>query len=174
MLPSHRKPMLPGHCKLMLPRRREPRSTLAGGRPMILLLLAGALWGSCGAAQSEGAAIAPLDACELLTKSDVEAVYGSVVGEPNRKALGSGPFWVSMCNYDNAHTDAPMLSVGLLVKAHGDAAGPETAYDAHLAELREQLGDAVDMTPVASVSGGLHRAPSRLISGRRSQPQTES
>ena len=151
MLPGHCKLMLPSDRKLMLPIHRKPRSTLAGVRPVILLLLAGALWGSCGAAQSEGAAIAPLDACELLTKADVEAVYGSVVGEPNRKALGSGPFWVSMCNYDNAHTDAPMLSVGLLVKAHGDAAGPETAYDAHLAELRGQLGDAVDMTPVAGV-----------------------
>jgi hypothetical protein len=135
----------------MLPIHSEPRSTLAGCLSPILLLLAGALGSSCGAVAAEGAAITPLDACELLTKADVEAVYGSVVGEPKSKALGSRPYWVSMCNYDNAHTDAPMLSVGLLVKAHGEAAGPETAYDAHLAELREELGDALDMTPVAGV-----------------------
>ncbi len=134
--------MLATHCK--------PRFTLAGFR-LVILLLAGALWGSCGAAQSEDIAITPLDACELLTEADVEAVYASVVGEPNRKALGSGPFWVSMCNYDNSDTDAPMLSVGLLVKAHGDAAGPEAAYDAHLAELRDQLGDAADLTPVEGI-----------------------
>ena len=135
----------------MLTIHSEPRSTLAGFLSLIPLLLVGTLGNSCGTVQAEGAAITPLDACELLTKADVEAVYGAFVGEPNRKALGSGPFWVSMCNYDNAHTDAPVLSVGLLVKAHGEAAGPETAYDAHLVELREELGDAVDMTPVAGV-----------------------
>ncbi len=128
MLPSHRQTHASGPLQTHAADGcRNPRSTLAGGpaddraaacRRAVKVVAA-------SAAQSEGAAIAPLDACELLTKSDVEAVYGSVVGEPNRKALGGGPFWVSMCNYDNAHTDAPMLSVGLLAKAHGDAAGPE-------------------------------------------------
>jgi hypothetical protein len=148
--------MLSIHC--------EPRSTPHGFRSVILLLLSAALWamsgGSGGSAQADAAAITPLDACEFLTKADVESVYGSVVGEPNPKALGSGPFWVSMCNYDNAHTDAPMLSVGLLVKAHGDAAGPETAYDRHLTELREQLGDALDITPVTGVGARAGWSPS--------------
>jgi hypothetical protein len=75
----------------LVPIHSEPRFTLAGFLSRILLLLAGALWSSCGAVQAEGAAITPLDACELLTKADVEAVYGSVVGEPKSKTLASRP-----------------------------------------------------------------------------------
>ena len=43
----------------------------------------------------------------LLTQTDAEAVYGTVVGPPNPKSTGRAPAWVSMCNYDHAHTDAP-------------------------------------------------------------------
>jgi hypothetical protein len=137
--------MLLSHC--------EPRSTLARLRLATLLLLAGMLIGPCAAAREEGIAPPPVDACVLLTKADVEAVYGSAVGEPDGKALGSGPFWVSMCNYDNAHTDAPMLSVGLLVKAHGASAGPAQAYDGYVAELRRELGDAAVPVPVEGLAG---------------------
>jgi hypothetical protein len=136
--------MLPSHC--------EPRSTLAGFRLAILFLFAGMLYGPCAAAQAEGTARPPVDACTLLTKADVEAVYGSDVGEPNGKALGSGPFWASLCNYDNAHTDAPMLSVGLLVKAHG-AADPAQAYADYVDELRRELGEVAVPVPVEGLAG---------------------
>jgi hypothetical protein len=79
-------------------------------------------------------------------------VYGLVVGEPNGKALGSGPFWVSMCNYDNAHTDAPMLSLGLLIKAHR-AADTAQAYAGYLDELRRELGDLAVPVPVEGLDG---------------------
>lgn len=94
------------------------RSTPTGCRLSIPLLLAGLLCGPCAAIRAEVPAPPPVDACALLTEADVEALYGSVVGDPNGKALGRGPHWAAMCNYDNAHTDAPMLSVGLLVKPH--------------------------------------------------------
>ncbi|HSO82850.1 hypothetical protein [Thiocapsa sp.] len=136
----------------MLLSDRKPRSTLAGFRLVPTLLLAGMLCGPCAAVRAEGAGPPPVDACALLTKADVDAVYGSVVGEPNGKELGSGPFWVSMCNYDNAHTDAPMLSVGLLVKPHG-AADPAQAYADYVDELRRELGEAAVPLPVEGLAG---------------------
>jgi hypothetical protein len=57
-----------------------------------------------------------------------------------------------MCNYDNAHTDAPMLSVGLLVKAHG-AADPAQAYADYVDELRRELGDVAPPVPVEGLAG---------------------
>jgi hypothetical protein len=136
--------MLLYHC--------EPRSTSPGSRLLIPLLLAGMLCGSVAAVEAEDAVPPPVDACALLTKADVEAVYGSVVGEPNGKELGSGPFWVSLCNYDNAHTDAPMLSVGLLVKGHG-AADPAQAYADFVDEMRRELGDVAVPVPVEGLAG---------------------
>jgi hypothetical protein len=136
--------MLLSHC--------EPRSTSAGSRLVIPLLLAGMLCGSGAAVEAEDAAPPSVDACALLTKADIEAVYGSVVGEPNGKALGSGAFWASMCNYDNAHTDAPMLSVGLLVKGHG-AADPAQAYADFVDEMRRELGDVAVPVPVEGLAG---------------------
>ncbi len=109
---------------------------------MVLIFVVGTLSSAHSEAAPEVIAITPVDACALLTKADVEEVYGTAVGEPQGKELGSGRFWVSMCNYDNAETDAPMLSVGILVKAHGVAEGPVQAYDAHVAELRQELGEA--------------------------------
>ncbi|WP_296805850.1 hypothetical protein [Thiocapsa sp.] len=136
--------MLLSHC--------EPCSTSSGSRLAIPLLLAGILCGPRAAVGAEAAGPPPVDACALLTKADVEAVYGSIVGEPNGKELGSGPFWVSMCNYDNAHTDAPMLSVGLLVKAHG-AADPTQAYADYADALRRELGDVAVSVPVEGLAG---------------------
>lgn len=130
----------------------EPRSMSAGSPLAILLLLAGILFGPCAAARAEGAGPAPVDACALLTKTDVEAVYGSVVGEPNPKSAGRGSYWVSMCNYDNAHTDAPMLSVGLLVKRHG-AADPAQAYADYVDELRREFGDVAVPVSVEGLGG---------------------
>lgn len=120
----------------------DSRPMLAGVWPSILVLLAVALAGGLDDARSEAAAIGPVDACALLTRADVESVYGLSVGEAKSKEIGSGAFWVSMCNYDNAETDAPMLSVGILIKAHGAAEGPAQAYDDTVAEMRETLGEA--------------------------------
>ena len=136
--------MLLNHC--------EPGSTSAGSRLVIPLLLAGMLYGLPAAVGTEVSSPSPVDACALLTKPDVEAVYGSVVGAPNAKSAGRGPFWVAMCNYDNALTDAPMLSVGLLVKAHG-AADPAQAYADYVDELRRELGDAAVPVPVEGLVG---------------------
>ncbi|WP_296696540.1 hypothetical protein [Thiocapsa sp. UBA6158] len=59
--------MLLSHC--------EPHTRLAGLRPAILLLLAGMLYSPWAVVGAEGAAPPPVDACALLTKADVEAVY---------------------------------------------------------------------------------------------------
>lgn len=136
--------MLLSHC--------EPCSTSSGSRLAIPLLLAGILCAPWAAVRAEAVAPPPVDACALLTKADVEAVYGSVVGVPNGKALGSGPYWAAMCNYDNAHTDAPMLSVGLLIKAHR-AADTAQAYAEYVDELRRELGDVAVPVPVEGLAG---------------------
>ena len=130
----------------------KTRSASAESRLAIPLLLAGMLCGPWAAIRAEVAALPPVDACALLTKSDVDAVYGSVVGDPNGKALGRGPYWAAMCNYDNAHTDAPMLSVGLLIKAHG-AADPPQAYAEYVDELRREFGEVAVPVPVEGLAG---------------------
>ncbi len=127
----------------------DSRSALARFFPLVLILLVVGLMLGRSEAAPEVTTLTPLDACALLTNADVELVYGTNVGNAQGEQLGSGQFWVSMCNYDNAGFDAPMLSVGLLVKAHGVSEGPTQAYEAHVAELRQQLGEAAVPVPVA-------------------------
>lgn len=137
----------------MLPLHRRSRLTRLRCRLAIPLLLAGLLCGPCGQAIAASSGPAPVDACTLLTKADVEALAGALVGEPNGKESGRPPFWVSMCNYDNTQTEAPMLSVGLLVKAHGADAGPAHAYETYVAELRRAIGDLAVPVPLEGLAG---------------------
>jgi hypothetical protein len=127
-------------------------SRWAGFRLLIPCLLVAMLCGPHGAVHAEGSTPPPVDACALLTQADVETVYGTAVGLPNPKSTVRASFWVSMCNYDNAHTDAPMLSVGLLVKAHG-AADPAQAYADYVDELRRELGDMAVPVSVGGLAG---------------------
>lgn len=136
----------------MHPVHDEPRFMMAGFRPLILSLLAGMLFASSGAAHAGPPAAQPIDACALLTQADIEEVFAAAVGAPNPKSAGRGPFWVSMCHYDNAHTEAPMLSVGLLVKAHG-APDPAQAYTDYVAELRRDLGELAAPASVEGLAG---------------------
>ncbi|WP_296697536.1 hypothetical protein [Thiocapsa sp. UBA6158] len=127
-------------------------SRWAGFRLLIPCLLVAMLCGPHGTVHAEVSTPPPVDACALLTQADVEAVYGSVVGAPNPKSTGRAPVWVSMCNFDNAHTDAPMLSVGLLVKPHG-AADPAHAYAGYVDELRRALGEVAVPVSVEGLPG---------------------
>ena len=133
----------------MLAIHSESRCAPAGFLPLVLILLVIGLMHGRSEAAPEVTTLTPLDACALLTNADVELVFGTKVGNAQEKQFGSGQFWVSMCNYDNAEFDAPMLSVGLLVKAHGVSEGPTQAYEAHVSELRHQLGEAAVPVPVA-------------------------
>ncbi|MEY6431246.1 hypothetical protein ABC977_02360 [Thioalkalicoccus limnaeus] len=136
----------------MLPVSDRPRSLMAGFRLLFLSLLAGTLFAPSGAAHAEPPAAQPVDACALLTQADIEEVFAAAVGAPTPKSVGRGPFWVSMCHYDNAHTEAPMLSVGFLVKAHG-AADPAQAYTDYVAELRRELGELAAPASVEGLAG---------------------
>jgi hypothetical protein len=128
----------------------ELRSIASGFRLGILSLLAGMLCASCG--QAEETAIAPLDACALLTQADVEAAFGTTVGEPTRRSSSNELGWASMCNYDNTQTDAPVLSVGLLIRVHG-AEDPAQGYSGYVQELRKALGEAAVPVPVEGLAG---------------------
>ena len=130
----------------------ERRFMRTAFRWLIPCLLAGMLCAPPGSLHAEGAAPPPVDACALLTQADVETVYGTAVGPPNPTSTGRAPVWVSMCNFDNAHTDAPMLSVGLLVKPHG-AADPAHAYDGYVDELRRVLGEVAVPESVEGLAG---------------------
>jgi hypothetical protein len=128
----------------------KARSLASGFRLVVLPLLAGMLSTSCG--QAEDTASAPLDACALLTQTDVEAAFDTAVGEPTRMASGSGLRWASMCNYDNTQTDAPLLSVGLLIRVHG-ADDPAQGYADYLDALRGTLGEASLPVAIEGLAG---------------------
>lgn len=136
----------------MPPMHDELRFMRTAFRWLIPCLLAGMLCAPPGSLHAEGAAPPPVDACALLTQADVEAVDGTAVGAPNPTSTGRAPVWVSMCHFDNAHTDAPMLSVGLLVKPHG-AADPAHAYDDDVDELRRVLGEVAVPVSVEGLAG---------------------
>lgn len=127
-------------------------SRWAGFRLLIPCLLVAMLCGPRGAVHAEVSTPPPVDACALLTQADVETVYGTAVGSPNPKSTGRAPFWAAMCNYDNAHTDAPMLSVGILVKPHG-IVDPTQAYADYVDELRRELGDVAVPIEVEGLAG---------------------
>jgi hypothetical protein len=87
----------------------------------------------------DSAALKPLQACELLTKAEVEAIFRTTVEEPRRtfKENKRQQFWVSTCDY---YSPASSQRAGILIK-NSQNADPAKAFEAHTASLKKALGD---------------------------------
>ncbi len=120
---------------------------------LLAILVAGCLVGSgsgCGEKAPASAAADDIDACTVLTGSDVGAVLGTTVGEPLAQRHGDGAFWLSTCQYQ-ADTGDGILSAGLTLKPHHVPEGPLKAYADYEQALIAELGDTASMTPVPGI-----------------------
>jgi hypothetical protein len=106
------------------------------------LLIVG-IGSGCGREDKSGAvasALKPIKACELLTKTDVEVIFGENVEEPEQTFQEKHEFWMSTCNY---FSPAKLQTAGLLVQSsrYDD---PAKAFEAHMASLKSTLGEEYD------------------------------
>ena len=95
------------------------------------------------------AELMPLQACELLTKAEVEAIIGGTVEEP-RQTFKENPkqrFWMSTCDY---YSPAKSQRAGILVK-NSQNPDPAKAFEAHTASLKKALGDKHTMQAIDGI-----------------------
>lgn len=124
-----------------------------------LLLVAG-LAAGCGGGNGAGenggestsenlAATQALQACDLLTKADVEAALGGPVDEPRQTSRDDEDrqFWMTQCDYYSPQQER---GAGLMIQSSANA-DPVKALEAHVASLKESLGDAYQVQPIAGV-----------------------
>jgi hypothetical protein len=121
---------------------------------LLMLLSLSALLLGCGAGQESSAGgsefPAPVQACELLTKAEAEAMIGASVDEPQETYREEEELnhWMSMCNY---YSPEKNFSLGITIIPHGrDVTGVE-AFAQYEAELKEGLGDDYKMEVVSRV-----------------------
>lgn len=102
-------------------------------------------------AAEDSAAGPPLQACDLLTTADVEAVLGGTVDEPRQTARDDEErqFWMSQCDYYSPQQER---GAGLMVQSSADA-DPVKALEAHVTSLKDSLGDAYEVQTIAGVGG---------------------
>jgi hypothetical protein len=95
-----------------------------------------------------------LQACELLTKAEIEAIFGETVEEPRQtfKENQKQQFWMSTCDY---YSPAKSQRAGILIK-NSQNADPAKAFEAHTASLKKTLGENYSMQAIAGI--GSHAA----------------
>jgi hypothetical protein len=102
-------------------------------------------------AAEDSAATQPLQACDLLTTADVEAILGGTVDEPRQTSRDDEErqFWMSQCDY---YAPQQERGAGLMIQSSANA-DPIKALEAHMANLKNSLGDAYEAQTVDGVGG---------------------
>lgn len=137
-----------------LPWKKSPIESGAWSRagilPAVLLWILLAVLAP-GEAAAKGPEIpAPIHACTLLPASEVTALVGAPVDEPQEthKEFKSVSSWMSMCNYYSAQKQ---ISLGVTLKPHGRKKGGAEAFAAHEAEMKAALGSEYQLEPVTGL-----------------------
>jgi hypothetical protein len=118
------------------------------GLLLVLWISSGCGNGDAGVTKNGGSG-EPLQACELLTKADVEAILGGAVEEPSQmfKEKQKKQFWMSSCNY---FAPATSRRAGILIQSSPNA-DPAKAFETHTASLKEALGEKYNLQPIDGV-----------------------
>lgn len=118
------------------------------GPLLVLMTLAGCGKDDASVSNSKASA-EPLQACELLTKTDVEAILGGPVEEPSQtfKENEKQEFWMSTCNY---FAPATSKRAGILIQKSVNA-DPVKAFEAHTASLQSSLGKDYSLKAIDGV-----------------------
>jgi hypothetical protein len=115
-----------------------------------LLVLSISLVG-CGKSSSKASKLPdPLQACDLLTKAEAEAIIGGPVDEPqkNHKEQDDPKHWMSSCNY---YSSEKSISTGITIMPHGRKVNGAEAFALYEADLKEGLGDDYKMETVGGI-----------------------
>lgn len=94
---------------------------------------------------------AMLQACNLLTVSEIETITGAPFNRSPEKKEKKWPdlnSWMSMCSY---FSDAKNMSIGVMIKPHGYQVHGSEAFALYEAELQEGLGAQYHLEPVEGI-----------------------
>ncbi|WP_022664084.1 hypothetical protein [Desulfospira joergensenii] len=118
---------------------------------LFLFTLLAAVSAGCGNGASKSSDFPdPVQACDLLTKSEVESLINDSVDDPRKtfKEQKNPRHWMSTCNYFSKEKN---ISIGLMIIPHGRKGSAAEVYTRHEAELKKNLGENYRMEPVAGV-----------------------
>ena len=120
---------------------------------LIMLVSLSALLISCGAGPESSKSPdlpEPVQACELLTTAEVEAIIGGSIDEPRQTFQEQEEFnhWMSMCNY---YSEEKNFSLGISIMPHGRNVTGAEAFAQYEAELKEELGDDYNLEVVTGI-----------------------
>jgi hypothetical protein len=91
-----------------------------------------------------------VQACDLLTSAEVEAIIGAPVNtsrKTHNEQEGSKP-WMSMCNY---YSETKQISMGVTIMPHGRKVTGQEAFALYEADLKRGLGDGYQLEIVNGV-----------------------
>lgn len=136
MKPQHHKSQIETQKCTLLPMRN--RSLLLAIPVCLSILLTGC--GDNKETESISTFPAPLNACDILKTSELEAILGGAVNKPEEtnKDQGSSQHWMSMCIY---YSDEKQIGMGVSILPHGRDVTGEQAFLQHENELKGALGD---------------------------------
>lgn len=120
---------------------------------ILLFLLIIVMLNGCSSKKEEAvSSLLPesLQACEILSMADVEALIGGAVDEPRKtfKEQDSPGFWMSMCNY---YSQERQISLGITVKPHGKRENGRQAFAEYETELASSLGSDYKLESVSGI-----------------------
>lgn len=116
-----------------------------------LLLLSLLLSCGCGKGSTRPKADSNIvEACELIASTELEAIIGGKVGEPESKRMGKpgGDFWTSNCNW---YAEEKSISLSILIGPHRNAEGGTSALATYEATMKASLGDGFSLTAVPGI-----------------------
>lgn len=91
-----------------------------------------------------------VQACDLLTSAEVEAIIGAPIDTPRKthhEKEGAKP-WMSMCNY---YSETKQISIGVTIMPHGRKVNGQEAFALFEADLKEGLGEGYKLEIVNGV-----------------------
>ncbi|MGD9365621.1 MAG: hypothetical protein PVH87_08000 [Desulfobacteraceae bacterium] len=91
-----------------------------------------------------------VQACDLLTSAEVEAIIGAPIDTPRKthhEQEGAKP-WMSMCNY---YSETKQIGLGVTIMPHGRKVTGQEAFALFEADLKEGLGEGYKLEIVNGV-----------------------
>lgn len=107
----------------------------------------------CGNENASTKAVESTDsvqACDLLTSAEVEAIIGAPIDTPRKthNEKEGARHWMSMCNY---YSETKQISMGVTIMPHGRKVTGQEAFALYEADLKKGLGDGFKLEIVNGV-----------------------
>lgn len=125
------------------------RKMMAFGLGLAALFLIFGIIAGCEKVEKSTSTQKPIQACSILAKADVEAIFDSAVDEPSQTGSRKEEqnWWMSSCSYKST---SKKLSASVMIQ-NSNNSDPAKAFEAHEAGLKKALGDNYKLSKVEGI-----------------------